>query len=581
MTSSVVKRLNDPQETKAANGFLKRLTGRGSDRAIKMRFYLSVFCAGLSALASIGQCWLLARLLASAILEHKAWSAYMGDLALLLVVFLGKSGFDGLRHITNFDLAADIRQTLRRDLLQKIAGLGPQFTRGEKSGALSTTLSTGIDALEAYFSGYLPQRLISALVPLIILLVVFPVDYVSGIILLITAPLIPLFMIVVGKGAEALNRRQWMRLSLLAAHFFDIIAGLTTLIQTGAAKRQAHIIDIMAQNYRHATMNVLRVAFLSALVLEFFATIATAMVAVYIGFRLYYGQMDFQTGLFALLLAPEFFRPLRDLGAHYHARMEAMGAAIAIQDILQQDIAEPQQKAAFIGPVKNIAFHNVHFAHDDEDNTQQAGVHNISFSLNSGQSMAILGPSGAGKTTLSQLLLGLYQPRQGQILINGQDLQTIDKAQFYQEVGWLAQDPAYFAGSLVDNIRLGRETIRDDDIAAMLKDCDADTFVNALPNGLLHHIGDRGRGLSGGQRRRIALVRALVGQPSLIVLDEPTAGLDKAAAERVMDVIFKKKPQAICLIITHDRALAQRADLCFELKRGQLHAFSPQEERGA
>lgn len=275
---------------------------------------------------------------------------------------------------------------------------------------MASTLSEGIESIQTYFSDYLPQKIVIGIVPLVILTALFPYDWVSGLIMLITAPLIPLFMILVGKGAEKISLKQWDKLRLMSAHFFDMISGLTTLRQANAARRQVAIIAAISENYRQTTMKVLRVAFLSSLVLEFFATISTAMVAVFVGFRLYYGELVFLPGLFALLLVPEFFRPLRELGSHYHARMDAIGATEGLLTILntRPTITENSSTAIPVKFSQVINIENVSYRHKEG-----GGVENISLSLKRGEKLVIIGSSGAGKTTLARLLLGFITPDSG------------------------------------------------------------------------------------------------------------------------------------------------------------------------
>ncbi len=417
-------------ELKVASRWLASLA-----RGVRGAFNLTLVMAGLGAAATIWQCWLLARLIDGAALRGEALSQLAPYLWLLGLAIVLRAACDTLRQGLGFEAAARIRQDLRSLLLTRIAALGPAWATSQRSGAIASTLGESVEAIEAYFSAYLPQRIIAALVPLAILVVIYPFDWVSGTILLVTAPTVPVFMIVVGKGAEALNRRQWQRLTLMGAHFFDVVVGLTTLRQAGAVKRQAAIVASISESYRHATMQVLRVAFLSSLVLEFFATIATAMVAVYVGFRLFYGDMAFLPGLFALLLAPEFFRPLRDMGQHYHARMEAIGATEQLLAILDAPLPpERPNHPLASADLQEIRFENVGFTFEGG-----ASITDISFSLQRGRTLALVGASGAGKTTIARLLLGLLQPLTGRILIDGVDLAELDRADWQRRTGWLPQ----------------------------------------------------------------------------------------------------------------------------------------------
>ncbi|WP_240155465.1 thiol reductant ABC exporter subunit CydD [Candidatus Pantoea multigeneris] len=537
-------------------------------------FSLSISMAALSAVLMIAQCWLLAWLISQAVLSAKTFSQMMPYLWLLPVVMLLRTGLDILRQGFAFESAARIRQGLRGMLLERIAALGPSWSQNQRTGSIANSLGEGVEAIEAYFSGFLPQKMIIGIVPLAILVALFPFDWVSGLIMLVTAPLVPLFMIVVGKGAEKMSLRQWHKLSLMSAHFFDVISGLTTLRQTNAARRQTQIIAAISDSYRLTTMKVLRLAFLSSLVLEFFATISTAMVAVYVGFRLYYGEMAFLPGLFALLLAPEFFRPLRDLGAHYHARMDAIGATEGLLAILNAEVPERPQGGAIAeaGP-QEIEVRGVSYRH-----AEGGGVEDISFTLRRGESLAIVGTSGAGKTTLARLLLGFITPASGEILLDGNDLTTRDLAQWQRQIGWLPQRPTLFAGSVSDNIVLSRPDISHSAVQAAAQLAQAETFISTLPGGYDYQLGDGGQGLSGGQIQRIAMARAVLTAPAVLILDEPTVALDNTTAKQMITALAEQLPDTAHLLITHDTEIAATADRVLILERGKvIESGTPQE----
>lgn len=529
-------------------------------------FSLTVTMATLSAVLMIAQCWLLAWLIDKVVLGGKGLSDLFPALWLLPVVMILRAAVDMLRQGFGFESAARIRQTLRATLLERIAALGPSWSQQRRTGSIATTLGEGVEAIETYFSAFLPQKIIIGIVPLAILVALFPSDWVSGLIMLCTAPLIPLFMILVGKGAEKMNLRQWHKLSLMSAHFFDVIAGLTTLRQTNAARRQAQIIALISENYRQTTMQVLRVAFLSSLVLEFLATISTAMVAVYVGFRLYYGELAFQPGLFALLLAPEFFRPLRDLGAHYHARMDAIGATEGLLEILNSELPEKTDSVALAEETpQEICVESVSYQH-----AEGGGIDDISFTLKRGETLAIVGSSGAGKTTLARLLLRFISPAKGQIVIDGQPLSDLDLSQWQQRIGWLPQRPTLFAGTIAENIALARPQASQQELQQAAARAQAASFIESLPNGYQTSVGDGGQGLSGGQIQRVAMARALLTQPPLFILDEPTASLDTDTARLMMNGLVEALPQSARLVITHDTAVAAMADRVLVLSQGKI-----------
>lgn len=547
--------------SRAAERWLKTFGRAGRTGSL-----LTILSAAAGGIALIAQCWLIARLIADVAIGHMSAGRVMHWLWPLLGVIVLRAGLEALRQGFAAETAAAIKTRLRQDLTERIAALGPVWMEGRETGAIAATLSEGVEAVEAYFASYLPQKMIAAFIPVAILVAVFPADWVSGLILTITLPIVPLFMIVVGKGAEAMSQRQWRRLSLLGAHVFDAIAGLTTLRQFGAAAREARTVARLSEDYRRATMSVLRVAFLSSAVLEFFATISVAMVAVYIGFRLYYGDLAFLPGLFALLLAPEFYRPLRDMGAHYHARMDAIGAAEGLMTILTAEVPErPAAAAAVPGLAESIRFEAVTLRYPGG-----TGVSGISLDLRPGQTLALVGPSGAGKTTIAKLLLGLVSPAQGRILVDGTDLAQIDADRWRAALGWVPQRATLFAGTIADNIRLARPDAGPEEVRQAARIAQADDFIAARPEGYDSPVGDGGRGLSGGQIQRIAIARMVLARPRLLILDEPTAALDLATGRAVIAALRLACPDAMVLLITHDTDLACAADRIAFIEGGRI-----------
>lgn len=517
-----------------------------------------------AAVLLIGQAWLLARIIDMVVIHHQGLGQILPLVPPLLGVIAARALISGLVPIAAFAAGARIRRDLRHHLQTHVTALGPAWAGTARSGDLANTLIDGVEEVERYYADYLPQRYLTALIPLAMLAAVVPFDWVSGLILCLTAPLIPAFMILIGKGTEALNRRQWRTLARMSAHVFDAIEGLTTLKLFNASRQEAATVARISDAYRRATMQVLRVAFLSSLMLEFLATLAIALVAVFIGFRLYYGQMHFLPGFFALLLAPEFFRPLRDMGSQYHARMAAIGAAERIVGCLETP-APDTGGTTRLHQVTRITLDRVGFAHE----TGAQGLERISFTLARGECLAVTGASGAGKTTLAHLILGFLTPQSGALRIDDTDLGSVAPDDWLGHVAWLPQSPTLFHGTIEENIRLGWPDAPPRAVKAAARAAAAHDFIAALPEGYGTRLGDGGEGLSGGERRRIALARALLKPARVLILDEPTAALDQRTSARIIATIRDRAARQAVLLITHDPAATRAADRILHLDRGR------------
>ena len=514
------------------------------------------------------QAWLLARTVDAVVFEEAVLHQVMPWLWGLLALFLVRAGLAWASEQAAFQAAVQVKLALRELLYRHVQKLGPAWLSGERSGDIVNTLSDGVEALEAYYARYLPAMSLMALVPLAILVFVFSHDWLAGVVMMVTAPLIPLFMILIGKGAEQRNQRQWRQLAWMSAHFLDVIQGLTTLRLFNASRREAQVIARISDDYRQGTMSVLRIAFLSSFVLEFFSTVSIAMVAVLIGFRLYWGEMDFMHGLFVLLLAPEFYLPLRNMGAQYHARMEAIGAAERIVEILDTPVAAASGKVTSVAELRqtDIRFESVSFRYPDG----RQAVQDIDLVIRSGETLALVGASGAGKTTLINLLMGFLQPQGGRIRVGGVPLQDIAPEAWRRQLAWLPQKPQLFPGSVTDNIRLGmpragREAVHQ--AAALAQAVD---FIEALPQGWDTRVGEAGQGLSGGQVQRLALARAFLKDAPLVILDEPTANLDVDSEARVHAAMRALAAGRTLILIAHRLRTVREADRIVVLDDGRI-----------
>ena len=523
----------------------------------------------------IVQAMLLARLIDHTIFEHMPVASQLVPFAALAGVFLLRAVcvHAGNRAAGRAGLAVKMRT--REALVEHIHALGPAWSMAREPGALANTVVDGVEALHAYYAEYLPQAALSVIVPLAILVIVFPVDWISGLILAGTAPLIPFFMVLLGKGAAALNERQWARLTRLSAHFLEVLSGLGTLKAFGAARGEVKLVERLSEDYRRSTMKVLRVAFLSSFALEFLATVSIAMVAVMVGFRLLWGDVAFSAGLAALLLAPEFYLPLRNLGTAYHARLAAVAAAEDIADVLRTPAPKLGGTRGFRPDgAFPVAFEGVSFAYTESNPV----LRDVGFEIPAGRHIALVGPSGAGKSTLLYLLLGFARPERGRILAAGEPLGELDPDEWRRSIAWVPQRPHLFPGTVAENIALGSEGIKHASITAAAEKARADTFIEKLPQGYDTPLGENGGGLSGGEVQRIALARAFLRDVPLVVLDEPTASLDltsEAAVNTAIDTLARGRTM---ITIAHRLHTVRKADRLVVLDGGRVVADGTHED---
>lgn len=550
-------------------------------KRVKPTLLLAVGLGVAGGFVLIAQALIVARLVHRVMIDGAGYREVLPQLLWLPPLMLARAGLSWASERVAFAASASIRQEVRNDLFQRLLDAGPLRLKGDRAGEVATVIVDGVEALEGYYSRYLPHLAVMAMVPLSILAAVAPADWISAGIMLFTAPFIPFFTILIGRGAERLNQRQWQTLARLGGYFLDRVNGLATLRMFNASRREAGLIARISDDYRRATMSVLYVAFLSALVLEFFATVSVALMAVIIGFRLLKGGMVFQDGFTVLLLAPEFYLPLRLMGNYYHARMEAIGAAERIFSLLDTPVAPrpvtPRPLPAI--PPLRICFEDVSFRYLPES---APVIDGISLSLSSGERVALVGPSGAGKSTLAALLLGFASPERGRVLVNGVDLAECDPEQWRRLVAWVPQRPHLFHGTIGDNIRLGRRDAPEADVvrASALARCEE--FIARLPQGLDTVIGEQGTGLSGGQARRIALARVFLKDSPLIITDEPTAGLDARSEMLVREALGELARGRTVLSIAHRLATLEGAGRVVVMSKGRIVEQGGYEElRGA
>ncbi|WP_114007827.1 thiol reductant ABC exporter subunit CydD [Cohaesibacter intestini] len=524
----------------------------------------------MSGLLLIGQMGMIASIISDVLTKHAGLADVMLPLCLLPLLFVARAVLSYGAEKLALHAAIDLKHDMRGRLLSRLIAKGPIRSREGDSatGDQVTMLTEGIEALEGYFARYLPAMVMMVLLPLAILAVTLVRDWLSALVMVVTAPLIPFFMILIGKGTEKLNQKQWRKLAVLSAHFLDMIQGLTTLKWFNASRREAESVSRMADDYRRTTMSVLRVAFLSSLVLEFFATISIAIIAVFIGFRLLYGEMSFYDGFYVLLLAPDFYLPLRQMGSHYHARMEAVGAAERFVDLMEEDEAPKTKETALPVPQAglSLSFEHVQFAYDDGT----VALQDVSFSLSAGQKLALVGPSGAGKSTILDLLLGLIQPTGGRILINGIDLSHLPMDLWRQQLGYLPQAPTLFSGTIAEALRYGCPDAPMEAIIGAARQAEIHDFIMSLPDGYDSVLQEKGGGLSGGQIQRIAIARALLRDAPLLLLDEPSAHLDRATEGKITAALQHLLQNRTAITIAHRLSTIKEADLILVLEGGTI-----------
>lgn len=525
------------------------------------------------------QAYLFAQILNAAFIQHQGRGSLYVPLALLLGVILGRAGAVWGNEVAAQRVAVRVKARLRQALLEAMLRAGPAYLKTRRTGNLIATALQGVESLEPFFAQYVPQSVLAAGVPLLVLAVVFPLDWLTGLVFLVTAPLIPLFMMLIGRMVEQLTRRQWRALQRLSEYILDTLQGLVSLKAMGRVEERGTHLGRVSDAYYAATLAVLRMTFLSALAMELISTLSTALVAVQVGLRLLYGRLDFLHGFFILLIAPEFYLPLRMLGQRFHAAMSGVSAAQTIFTLLDEavtasawsrisfDRGKPSQSERPLAPLQRIRFEDVDFIYPGRPEMTLQG---ITFEIRQGQKVVLIGPSGAGKTTLVYLLLGFLQPSRGQITIDDHPLSHIPFEEWRNLITWVPQTPYIFNASLAWNVRMADPEAPEEALVAAGRQAFLGEVLERHSQAWNMVVGEGGAGLSGGEAQRVALARAFLKNAPLLVMDEPTAHLDPDLEVRLEQMIHILWQGRTSLIIAHRLGTIQNADWVLVLEGGRI-----------
>lgn len=477
------------------------------------------------------------------------------------------------RELAGYRCGEQIRLYIRQLILDKLRELGPAYIKEKPAGAWATLLLEQVEDMHDFFARYLPQMSLAVLVPIVILVVVFPINWVAGLIFLITAPLVPLFMALVGMKAAEANRKNFKAMQRLSGHFYDRLQSMTTIRLFDRTKAETEVMRGASEVFRSRTMDVLKIAFLSSAILEFFTSISIALTAVYFGFA-FIGEINFGdyglgvtliAGLFILILAPEFYQPLRDLGTFYHAKQQAVGAADSIVEFLQTDAAAVRSGDKTIDTTSGITICAQNLEVFSSQGTKLLGP--VNFTIKANQHTALVGPSGAGKTSLINAILG-FLPYQGSLTINGIERTQLNLSNWRENISWVGQNPLLVHGTIRENVTLGKDDVKQDAIQSALDKSFASEFVTQ--HGLDYQISDRSGGLSVGQAQRLALARAMIQNGGFWLLDEPTASLDARSEKLVMEGLSNQIEGRTSLMVTHQLLPLKNVSQILVMENGML-----------
>jgi ATP-binding cassette subfamily C protein CydD len=550
------------------------------DRSARTLLGAATACGFLASVLVVAAAIVMSAVVSRVFLGGEVLADTVPLLAIIAALAVGRAALIWAGEVLAQRSSSRLKGTLRADLTGRLLRLGPSYTSGERSGELVSVMTNGIETLDGWVTSYQPARALAILVPAFVVVVVLVIDPLTALVLLATGPVLVLLLSLIGGRARAITARRFLELRWMSAFFVDMLHGIATLKMFGRSEEQVGNIEAVSRTYGDTTMEVLRTAFQTALVIEWGGTVATALVAVEVSLRLMAGTMPFEQALAVLIITPEFFLPLRQLAIRYHAGTAGTAVAERMLAILDTPDSVRATSIAVVPPLAptlasappEVLFEDVRFAYDGG---RRPALRGLDLTIGAGRTVALVGETGAGKSTVGSLLLRFIDADAGSISVDGAPLDSIEPSAWRRTVAWVPQSPHLFTGSVADNIRLARSDATMDEVMAAASEAHADEFIRLLPDGYETPLGEAGFRLSGGQQQRLAIARAFLRDAPFVILDEATSHLDPASEEAVGDAIGRLVRRRTVLIISHRLRLAGIADEVVVLDAGRAVEAGP------